>query len=107
MVGEALSVLGVVRLPFNVPSDPVFAARSETFDDPFNEYALPQAAFKFKQGFGRLIRSKTDRGMLVVLDSRLTKKNYGKIFLNSLPACRIEKGAALNLPGIVQEWFGE
>ncbi len=107
VVGDALSVLGIVRLPFNVPSDPVFAARSETFANPFNEYALPQAAFKFKQGFGRLIRSKSDRGMLVVLDSRLSNRGYGRIFLNSLPSCRVEKGLARNLPRMVQEWFGE
>lgn len=106
VVGEALSVLGIVRLPFNVPSDPVFAARSETFSNPFNEFALPQAAFKFKQGFGRLIRAKGDRGMLVVLDSRLSKKGYGRIFLNSLPSCRVEKGLSRNLPHVVQEWLG-
>ncbi len=107
VVGEALSMLGIVRLPFNVPSDPVFAARSETFEKPFNEYALPQAAFKFKQGFGRLIRSKTDRGVMVVLDSRLSNKSYGKIFLNSLPPCRVEKGTVRHLPKIAREWFGE
>ena len=107
IVGDTLVVLVIVRLPFNVPSDPVFAARSETFDNPFNEYALPQAAFKFKQGFGRLIRSRIDQGMLVVLDSRLCKKNYGRVFLDSLPKCRVEKGMARHLPKVVREWFGD
>ncbi|NQT74779.1 MAG: 3'-5' exoribonuclease [Chloroflexi bacterium] len=105
VLGETLSVVVMVRLPFKVPTDPVFAARSETFENPFTQYALPQAAFKFKQGFGRLIRSKTDRGMMVVLDSRLVKKKYGSVFLNSLPSCRIEKGPSSDLPKIVTEWL--
>jgi len=107
VVGETLSVLVIVRLPFSVPADPIFAARSETFDDPFNEYALPQTAFRFKQGFGRLIRSKTDRGVMVVLDSRLSTRNYGSVFVNSLPQCRMERGPARNLPKAVQDWLGE
>jgi len=107
VVGETLSVLVIVRLPFNVPTDPIFAARSETFADPFNEYALPQTAFRFKQGFGRLIRSKTDRGVMVVLDSRLSTRNYGPVFVNSLPPCRVERGPSRNLPKAVQDWLGE
>ena len=105
VVGEALSALVVVRLPFNVPTDPVFAARSDTFDNPFNEYALPQAALKLKQGFGRLIRSKTDRGAMIVLDSRLSTKNYGTTFLNSLPPCQVERGPSRNMPGAVKGWL--
>ncbi len=107
VMGDALSMLGIVRLPFSVPSDPVFAARSETFKNPFNEYTLPQAAFKFKQGFGRLIRSKTDHGVLVVLDSRISNKGYGKMFVNSLPSCKVEKGLACDLPRVVRDWFEE
>ncbi|MCL0038631.1 exonuclease domain-containing protein [Dehalococcoidia bacterium] len=106
VVGETLSVLVIVRLPFSVPTDPIFAARSETFDDPFNEYSLPQTAFRFKQGFGRLIRSKTDRGVMVVLDSRLSTRNYGSVFVNSLPQCRLERGPSRNLPKAVQDWLG-
>ncbi|MBT9158827.1 MAG: putative ATP-dependent helicase DinG [Dehalococcoidia bacterium] len=106
VVGEALSVLVIVRLPFNVPTDPIFAARSETFADPFNEYALPQTAFRFKQGFGRLIRSKTDRGVMVVLDSRLNTRSYGPVFMNSLPPCRSERGPSRNLPDAVKAWLG-
>lgn len=105
IVGDALSLLVIVRLPFSVPTDPVFAARSETFDNPFYEYALPQTAFKFKQGFGRLIRSNTDRGLMVVLDSRLVNKNYSSVFMNSLPPCRIEKGSWRNLPAIAKDWL--
>jgi DNA polymerase-3 subunit epsilon/ATP-dependent DNA helicase DinG len=76
----------MARLPFAVPTDPIFAARSELYEDPFNEYALPQAVIRFKQGFGRLIRTKTDKGVLVVLDQRLITKQYGPSFLQSLPA---------------------
>ncbi|MFQ5925197.1 MAG: helicase C-terminal domain-containing protein, partial [Dehalococcoidia bacterium] len=85
VVGEALSVLVMARLPFSVPNDPVFAARSELFEDPFNEYAIPQSVLRFKQGFGRLIRSKSDRGVILVLDRRIRTKFYGAAFLGSLP----------------------
>ncbi|MDD5094028.1 MAG: helicase C-terminal domain-containing protein [Dehalococcoidia bacterium] len=105
VVGDALSVLVIVRLPFSVPTDPVFAARSDTFDDPFSEYSLPKTAFKFKQGFGRLIRSKTDRGVMAVLDSRLSVRNYSHVFLKSLPPCRVEKGLVRDLPDAAQRWL--
>jgi len=89
--GEALRCVILVKLPFRVPSEPIFQARSELITkhggDPFMEYALPGAVVKFKQGFGRLIRHQHDRGVVVVLDSRLMKKGYGKIFLRSLPDC--------------------
>jgi len=83
---SALKVLIVARLPFNVPTDPVFAARSEQYEQPFIQYAVPQAVLRFRQGFGRLIRGKDDRGAVVVLDSRLTGKSYGGWFLASLPS---------------------
>jgi len=73
--GEALSVLVIVKLPFDVPSDPVIAARSETFEDPFNEYNLPEAILRFRQGFGRLIRTQSDRGVVVILDKRVLTKS--------------------------------
>jgi len=107
VVGEALSVLVMVRLPFSVPSDPIFAARSETFDDPFKEYTIPQAAFKFKQGFGRLIRSKNDRGVMVILDRRLGTRNYGSFFLSSLPPCKVKRGPSRNLPTAVKRWLSK
>ncbi len=74
MIGPALSALVLVRLPFAVPTDPIVAARSETFDDPFYNYQVPDAILRFRQGFGRLIRSKTDRGVVVVLDKRVQSK---------------------------------
>ena len=104
VVGAALSALVLVRLPFSVPNDPVVAARSETFDDPFYHYQVPDAILRFRQGFGRLIRSKTDRGVVVVLDKRLTSKGYGKLFLESLPECTTHKGPLLNLPATARSW---
>jgi DNA polymerase-3 subunit epsilon/ATP-dependent DNA helicase DinG len=107
IVGEALSTLVMVRLPFNVPTEPVFAARSETFTDPFAQYALPQAALRFKQGFGRLIRSRSDRGVIAVLDSRLKHKGYGATFLKSIPQCTMVSGSCHELPRMVKEWLAQ
>ncbi|MFC2059100.1 ATP-dependent DNA helicase, partial [Chloroflexota bacterium] len=105
VVGEALSVLVIVRLPFNVPTEPVFAARSELLDEPFNQYSIPQAVLRFKQGFGRLIRSKTDRGAMAVLDSRLCSKQYGSAFLDSIPLCTVIRGSSTDLPATVARWL--
>jgi ATP-dependent DNA helicase DinG len=103
--GEALSVLVIVRLPFNVPSDPIIAARSETFEDPFYEYQLPEAILRFRQGFGRLIRTQSDRGVVAVLDRRIITKRYGRLFLDSLPACSIKEGLLANLPRAAARWL--
>lgn len=105
VVGEALSCLVITRLPFSVPSDPVFRARSETFENPFSEYAVPQAILRFKQGFGRLIRSKTDRGVAVVLDRRVLSKGYGIKFLRSLPECVVRHGPVSALPEAALAWL--
>ena len=98
VVGDALSVLVIAKLPFSVPNDPIYTARSEGFDDAFNEYAVPQAILRFKQGFGRLIRSREDRGIVAVLDKRLLSKKYGQIFLDSLPHTTVRSGPAKHLP---------
>ena len=101
VVGEALRCVILVKLPFKVPSDPLFQARSEAIAEqggsPFFDYSLPHAIVKFKQGFGRLIRNKEDRGCVICLDSRLVKKGYGKQFIKSLPSCphHFEPSAAL------------
>jgi len=105
VVGEALSLLIIAKLPFPVPTDPVFAARSELFEAPFKDYALPQAVLRFKQGFGRLIRHKSDRGVLVVLDRRVRSKNYGKTFLASLPDCTQADAPLAQLPVHVRKWL--
>jgi|YNPNPStandDraft_1061719.scaffolds.fasta_scaffold10509_3 DNA polymerase-3 subunit epsilon/ATP-dependent DNA helicase DinG len=104
VMGEALSCLVIARLPFAVPTEPIFAARSETFEDPFNEYAVPESVLRFRQGFGRLIRSRTDRGVFVVLDKRIISKAYGRMFLDSLPPCTVRKGALAELPEAARRW---
>jgi ATP-dependent DNA helicase DinG len=92
--GQALSNVIIVKLPFAVPSHPLIEGRIERIkaqgQNPFFEYQLPQAVIKFKQGFGRLIRSKTDTGIIAVLDSRIVRKNYGREFLSAIEECRIE-----------------
>jgi DNA polymerase-3 subunit epsilon/ATP-dependent DNA helicase DinG len=103
--GEALSVVVIVKLPFDVPSDPIIAARSETFEDPFNEYQLPEAILKFRQGFGRLIRTQSDRGVVVVLDQRILTKKYGKLFIDSLPRCKMVVGSVVDLPKKAAAWL--
>ncbi|MHB8574633.1 MAG: helicase C-terminal domain-containing protein [Dehalococcoidia bacterium] len=105
IAGEALSLLIIAKLPFSVPSDPVFSARSDLFDDPFKEYALPQSVLRFKQGFGRLIRHRNDRGVLVVLDRRVRSKGYGKTFLQSLPDCSMSEAPLAQLPLLVRRWL--
>jgi ATP-dependent DNA helicase DinG len=87
--GSQLSCVIIDKLPFAVPSDPIVAARVRALQEdgrnPFAEYQVPEAVLALKQGFGRLIRSKTDRGILAILDNRITRMQYGKIFLESLP----------------------
>jgi ATP-dependent DNA helicase DinG len=91
--GESLRNVIITRLPFLVPNQPVVEAKIESIKNkggnPFNEFQLPNAILKFKQGFGRLIRTKSDKGLVVVLDPRIHSKYYGKNFINSLPKCKI------------------
>jgi DNA polymerase-3 subunit epsilon/ATP-dependent DNA helicase DinG len=104
--GEALSVLVIVKLPFDVPTDPLVAARAETFEDPFNEYHLPEAILRFRQGFGRLIRTQADRGVVAILDRRVLTKAYGKAFIESLPQCTLRVGPLGELPRSTAKWLG-
>jgi len=103
--GDALSVLVIAKLPFNVPSDPIIAARSETFDDPFSQYSLPEAILRFRQGFGRLIRTQFDHGVVVVLDRRVLSKKYGRLFLDSLPTCTVKSGPLAGLSDATRRWL--
>ena len=104
--GESLKVLLVTRLPFSVPTEPVFAARSELYEDPFNGFAVPQAILRLRQGFGRLIRTKTDRGVAVILDQRIVSRRYGKAFLNSLPPMTTRTCSLQNLGDEIRGWIG-
>ncbi len=105
MQGEQLSCVIIDRLPFAVPSDPVVAARVKAIDggggNAFFEYQVPSAVITLKQGFGRLIRSLHDRGLLALLDNRILKKQYGRVFIESLP--RYSRTTDLRK---VEEFFG-
>jgi len=103
--GERLSCVIVVRLPFPVPTDPVYAARAEQVRDPFSQLALPQAALRLKQGFGRLIRRSTDRGAVVILDNRILGRDYGKAFLDVLPPASRFVGPGAEVAERVGAWL--
>lgn len=105
VVGDALSMVVVTKFPFSVPSDPIFQARSELYDQPFMELSLPLAVLKFKQGFGRLIRSAEDRGVCVILDKRAISKRYGSSFIQSLPPCNVVIGSSYELPDEAARWI--
>jgi ATP-dependent DNA helicase DinG len=91
--GEQLSCVIIDRLPFTVPSDPVVKARMDAITNaggnPFFDYQVPAAVITLKQGFGRLVRSLTDRGVLMLLDPRIQRQRYGRIFMDSLPSYRV------------------
>ena len=103
--GQDLSVLVIAKLPFQVPSDPIVAARSETYQESFQEFMLPEAILSFRQGFGRLIRSKQDIGVVAIFDRRLLNKSYGSLFLSSLPACTVQTGSLSDLPETASKWL--
>ncbi|HUW11082.1 MAG TPA: helicase C-terminal domain-containing protein, partial [Anaerolineae bacterium] len=105
VMGPALSCLVIARLPFSVPTDPVYAARSASFDEPFYQYAVPETILRFRQAFGRLIRSKSDRGVVVVLDRRVQSKAYGQLFLDSLPECTTRRAPLAQLPPAAAQWI--
>ena len=109
--GEALRLVIITRLPFQVPTEPVQQARCEKIDadggNSFREFSIPQAVIKFRQGFGRLIRSRDDRGAVLILDRRIITKGYGKIFLRSLPQTPMRTGNSDLILEKMKEFFAE
>lgn len=107
--GEALSCVIITRLPFGVPDDPIVEARVEHIrragGNPFSELIVPQAVIRFRQGFGRLIRRREDRGAVLICDSRIVKKNYGRGFLRSLPTDKIHIAPASEVEAGLKDFF--
>jgi DNA polymerase-3 subunit epsilon/ATP-dependent DNA helicase DinG len=103
--GDALQAVLIAKLPFDVPSDPIFAARSETFDNSFFEYSVPEAILRFRQGFGRLIRRGSDQGVVVVLDKRVITKRYGQMFVDALPPCTVLRQRRDRLGELTLRWL--
>jgi DNA polymerase-3 subunit epsilon/ATP-dependent DNA helicase DinG len=104
LAGGILKAVVIGRLPFHVPTDPIFAARSGQYEDGFREYALPQAVLRLRQGIGRLIRGSQDRGVIVVLDNRIISRAYGRAFLESMPACTVKQGPMSSIPEYAGRW---
>lgn len=104
VVGDALSSLIITKFPFAVPTDPIFEARSELYDNSFMELSLPMAVLKFKQGFGRLIRTEKDRGICIILDKRAVSKRYGSMFVQSLPPANVHYGTLADLADSARRW---
>ena len=107
--GEALELLLITKLPFDVPSEPLIAARLEKIKqeggNPFFDYSVPEAIIKFRQGFGRLIRHKKDFGAVIICDNRLVRMQYGQQFLNSLPVQAQVFKDKTSLFQILEQWF--
>lgn len=108
--GEALSCLAIARLPFQPPGHPLVEAKCELIkqnrQNPFMKYSVPQAVIRFKQGFGRLIRTATDKGIVVIYDTRVIHTSYGRHFLYSLPGPKIESMSTAQLVPRIKEWMG-
>ena len=109
MPGDALRALLIARIPFKVPTDPLTAAHCEVIQsrggDAFKDYMLPHAALRLKQGFGRLIRSSSDRGAIVLADPRVATKGYGETLLESLPPARQVHGDWSELRVTLRKFF--
>jgi len=109
VAGEALECVILAKLPFRVPTEPVLEARAEKIErdggNSFVEYTVPQAVIRFRQGFGRLIRRRSDRGAIIVLDSRVLTRSYGSVFLRSLPDARLMCKERAEVLAAVREFF--
>ncbi|ALS78405.1 DNA polymerase III subunit epsilon [Planococcus kocurii] len=109
--GDALRAVVVVRLPFTSPDEPIFKARSAIITregiNPFLQYALPEAVLRLRQGFGRLIRSKNDKGLFIVLDRRIETKSYGREFISALPKVKVSKVSLEKMVTDIEAWYNK
>ncbi|MCK4894459.1 MAG: helicase, partial [Calditrichia bacterium] len=107
--GQALELLLLTKIPFDVPTDPIIQAKAEMIEreggNPFMDYTVPEAVIKFRQGFGRLIRSTSDTGAVIILDNRIIKKIYGRVFLESLPVAATISNDPEEMWEILLNWF--
>jgi ATP-dependent DNA helicase DinG len=107
--GRDLELVIITRLPFRVPTEPIQVARSEALEqegkDPFMHFTVPQAVIKLKQGFGRLIRHRDDRGVVIILDNRVSTKGYGRMFLNSLPETQTVIAPQDSIEAAIKDFF--
>ncbi|WP_161937291.1 helicase C-terminal domain-containing protein [Tepidibacillus decaturensis] len=107
--GEALSALVIVRLPFTPPNHPINEAKTEKLKEnhknPFMELSVPQAIIRFKQGFGRLIRTKKDKGVVIIFDRRVVESRYGKSFIKSLPPVDIKYQPFTKIIAFIEDWM--
>ena len=102
-----LKALVLTRLPFQVPTDPIVRARSDQYEEPFSQFSVPQAVLRFRQGFGRLIRNKEDKGTIVIMDNRVTAKGYGKSFLRSIPPCTNFPSSLATVGKLAAQWIAQ
>jgi ATP-dependent DNA helicase DinG len=109
--GRSLEQVIIARLPFRVPTEPILQARTEAIErrggDAFMDYTVPQAVIRFKQGFGRLIRHRNDRGVVLILDARVVNKGYGRMFLRSLPPARVLRGTSAEIWPALESFFAD
>jgi len=109
VIGESLQCVVIMRLPFKVPTEPIIQARVEALEregrNAFMEYTVPQTVIKFRQGIGRLIRHRNDRGAIIVMDRRVLTRRYGRVFLNSLPPAPLIQGGCSELREVLEEFF--
>src|SRR5262249_44728945 len=102
--GDEVAGLVIVRLPFAVPSEPIFASRGETYENSFSQYNVPDAILQFRRGMARLIRPRSGRGIVALFDRRVISKEYGQQFLDSLPPLTSRRGLLADLQAATQEW---
>lgn len=107
--GDNLRCVIIEKLPFDSPADPIYKAKVKLMEykdiNPFINYSLPRAVLRLKQGMGRLIRSKSDKGVIAILDNRIKTKKYGQVFLNSLPPAKIISGSMTSILREVESFF--